>query len=72
MAQTNLSTNRKRFTGIENRLVVVKGEGHCRRVGRFKLLHLGWISNKVQLYSTGNYIQYAGVNHNGKHFLKKK
>lgn len=20
--------------------------GHCRRVGRFKLLHLGWISSK--------------------------
>ena len=23
----------------------------------YKLLHIGWINNKVLLYSTGNYIQ---------------
>ena len=27
MTQMNLSTNRKRLTGIENRLAVAKGEG---------------------------------------------
>ena len=27
-----------------------------------------WISNKVLLYSTGNYIQYLMINHNGKEY----
>ena len=27
-------------------------------ISRGKLLHIGWISNKVLLYSTGNNIQY--------------
>ena len=35
-------------------------------VGRYKLLHLEWINNKVLMYSTGNYIQYLVINHNGK------
>ena len=30
---------------------------------------LGWINNKVILYSTGNYIQYAQINHNGKEYI---
>ena len=41
-------------------------------VGRCKLLHLEWINNKVLLYSTGNYVQYPVINHNGKGYLKKK
>ena len=40
-------------------------------VGRCKLLHLGWINNKVLLESTGNYIQSPGTNHNGEEYLKK-
>ena len=39
-------------------------------VGRWKLLHLEWI-NKILLYSTGNYIQSPGINHNGKEYFKK-
>ena len=35
-----------------------------------KLLHTGWINNKVQLYSTGNNIQYPVINHNGKEYKK--
>ena len=35
-------------------------------VGRCKLLHLEWISNEVLLYSTGNYIQSLGVEHDGR------
>ena len=31
-----------------------------------------WINNKVLVCSTGNYIQYPGINHNGKEYLKKK
>ena len=33
-------------------------------VGRYKLLHIEWINNKVLLYSTGNYSQYPVINHN--------
>ena len=35
-------------------------------VSRCKLLYIGWINNKVLLYSTGNYIQYPVISHNGK------
>ena len=34
-------------------------------ISRCKLLHIKWINNKVLLYSTGNYIQYPLINHNG-------
>ena len=30
-----------------------------------------WINNKVLLYSTGNYIQSPGINHNGKESEKE-
>ena len=40
-------------------------------VSRCKLLHIEWINNKALLYSTGNYIQYLEINHNGKEYLKK-
>ena len=35
-----------------------------------KLLHKEWINNKALLYSTGNYIQYSLINHNGKEYEK--
>ena len=47
----------------------------CGRVGgmdwefginRCKLLYIEWKNNKVLLYSTGKYIQYPVINHNGK------
>ena len=33
-----------------------------------KLLYIELINNKVLLYSTGNYIQYPVINHNGKEY----
>ena len=51
--------------------MVAKGEGGGSGmdgefgVSRCKLLHLEWISNEVLLYSTGNYIQSLGIEHNG-------
>ena len=41
-------------------------------VSRGKVLPLEWISNKVLLYSTGNYIQSLRIHHNGKDYLKKE
>ena len=38
---------------------------------RCKLVYTGWINNKVLLYSTGNYIQYPVINHNGKEYEKE-
>ena len=35
-------------------------------VGRCKLLHLEWISNKDQLNSRGNYTQSPGIDHDGR------
>ena len=40
--------------------------GPTAGVGRCKVLHLEWISNKVLLYSTGNYVQSLEIDHNGK------
>ena len=47
--------------------------GNNRECGISKriLLYIEWI-NKVLLYSTGNYIQYPVINHNGKEYEKKK
>ena len=62
---TQLSTYK---TDTQNRLGVAKekrGRGGTSwefGVSRCKPLHLAWI-NKVQLYSTGNYIQYPVINH---------
>ena len=64
--------NRNRLTDRENRLMVVKGKwGGCAMDGEFevcrcKLLHLEWISNEVLLYSTGNYSQFLGIEHDGR------
>ena len=39
-------------------------------VSRCKLVYIGWINNKVLLYSTGNYIQYPMINHMEKNVKK--
>ena len=62
---------------IENRLVVAKGKwgegGLYWEFGtsKCKLFCIKWINNKVLLYSTGNYIQYPVMNHNGKDYEKE-
>ena len=35
-------------------------------INRCELVYIGWINDKVLLYSTGTYIQYPVINHNGK------
>ena len=52
--------------------MVAKGEGGVSGMdGEFgastcKLLHLEWISNELLLYSTGNYTQSLGIDHDGR------
>ena len=66
-----------RLADIENSLVVAKGKGSRGGmdwefgISRCKLLYIEWINNKVLLYSTGNYIQYPVINHNGKEYEKE-
>ena len=40
-------------------------------ISRCKLVYIGWINNKVLLYSPGNYIQHPVINHNGKECEKE-
>jgi len=64
--------NRNRLTDMENRLVVAKGEEGGSRmnwefgVSRCKLWYLEWISSQVLLYSTGNWVQSLGIEHDGQ------
>ena len=47
-------------------------DDHCTTInvinssGNKKILYIGWINNKVLLYSTENYIQYPRIDHDGK------
>ena len=76
MTQRTIST-KQRFIDIENRHVVTKGDGDGGGmewefgVSRCQLLYIEYINNKVLLYSTGNYIQYPVINHNGKQYEKE-
>ena len=60
---------------VENKLVAAEGVGGGMEwevgVSRCKLLYIGWINNKVLLYSTGNYSQYPMINHKGKECKKR-
>ena len=56
---------------IQSRLVLAKGEGRGSGMdwefGKSRCkLHLEWINNKVLPYSTGNYIQFLGLGHDGR------
>ena len=77
MAQRNLSTKQKQTHRPRDQTCgcqggwgrgVKRGMDWEFGVGRCKLLHLEWINNKVLMYSTGNYIQYPVINHNGKEY----
>ena len=46
-------------------------DGWESAIHRCKLLYIERINNKVQLYSTGSYIQYAMINYNGKEYFLK-
>ena len=69
MTQMNLSMKQKlTHRHREQTCGCQGGGGQVLKSGtsRYKLLYIGWINNKVLVYSTGNYIQYLVINHNGK------
>ena len=79
MMQVNLSTKQKQTHRQRTHLWLPRGgsgegvdwECGINRYRMDKPLHIGWINNKVLLYSTGSYIQYPVINHNGKEYEKE-
>ena len=78
MTQMNLSTKQKQTHRHREQTGGCQRGGGCGGgmewevgVSRCKLVYIGWINNKVLLYSIGNYIQYPGINHNGKEYKKE-
>ena len=75
MTQMNLPMKQKQNQGhTEETCGCQGGGGRGRRkdwefgISRCEQLYIGWMNNKVLLYSTGNYIQYLVINHNGKEY----
>ena len=67
--ETEIESEAQRKDVIANAGV---GEGSTRSwVIRCKLVYVGCVNNKVLPYSTGNYIQYPAINHNGKEYEKE-
>ena len=71
MTQVNISTEQKQTHKYREKTCGCQGGGGGSGmwefvVGRCKLLHLKWISYDILLYSTGNYIQSLGIEHNGR------
>ena len=73
MTQMNLSTKQKQTHRHREQTCGCQGGGEVGEfgIGRCKLLHLEWINNKVLMYSTGNYIKYPVINHNGKEYKRR-
>ena len=74
----NLSTKQKQIHRHSEQTDGCQGGGSCwgGMVGEFgvsrrKPVYTEWISNKVLLCRTGNYIQYPGINHNGKEYKQE-
>ena len=71
-AQMNLSTKRKQTHRHRGQTCGCQGGRGGRGmdgefgVSRYKLFHLGWISNEVLLWSTRNCIQPLGIDHEGR------
>ena len=75
MPQMNTSTKQKHTHRHGEQICGGQGGGSRMDwefgVCRYKLLHLECISNEVLLYSTGNYIQSPGIDHDGKEYKKR-
>ena len=77
MTQMNISTKQTQTYRYREQTSGCQGGGggggedwECG-INRCKLVYTGWINNKVLLYSSGNYVQYPVINHNGKEYEKE-
>ena len=73
MMQVSLFTEQKQTHRHREQTCGCQGGGMDWEFGvsRCKPLYIGWINNKVILYSKGNYIQYPIINHKGKEYEKE-
>ena len=76
MTQMNLSTKQKQTPIHREQTCGCQGKWGGGMdweygISRCKLLYIKWINNRVLLYSTGNYIQYPVINHNGREYEKE-
>ena len=73
----NISTQQKQTHRHREQICGCQGDGGVGGkdwelgISRSKLVNIGWLNNKVLLYSAGNYIQYPVVNQNGKEYRKE-
>ena len=73
MTQMNLSMKRKQTCGCQ--AGEDWGRNECEAgVSRCKLLYIEWIKENIPQgpTSTGDYIQYPVINHNGKEHIKRE
>ena len=76
MAQMNLSIEHKQTQRHREQMCGCQGRGGRSLmnwefgVNRCQLLRLEWMSSEVLLYTTGNYIQFIGMNHDGRQYKK--
>ena len=76
MTQINISMKRKQTCTYRKQTCGCQvgdwgGKDQKFGISRCKILYIEWINNKVLLYSTGNYVQYPVINHNGKEYEKE-
>ena len=76
MTQRNLSTKQKQTHRHREQTYGCQRGGSGGMdwnfgISRCKLLYIERINNKDLWYSTGNYIQYPVINHNGKEYDKE-
>ena len=64
-------THREQTCGWQGGGEVGEGWTGSLRLVDGKPLHIEWVDNKVLLYSTENYIQCPGINHNGKEYKRE-
>ena len=71
--ETDSQTQRYRYRYLQTCGCQGQGrrEGLGTGVSRHRLLYVGWMNNKILLYSTGNCIQYPVINRNGKEYEKE-
>ena len=70
---TNSPETKEKIENLSKEVEIIKrinGKYRIEKIIILKkiLLYIGWIKNKVLLYSTGNYIQYSVINHIGKEY----
>ena len=71
MNQKQTHRHREQICGCQGGRGVGGGMDWEFGISKCKLLYIEWVNNQDLLYSTGIYIQYPVINHNGKEYEKE-